>query len=62
MPQASGRIFHGNLRPKDNDKGINKDWIYTTYNEQLELESWFRISHSRLETYRAHPIYRPTNN
>ena len=62
MPQASGRIFHGNLRPKDNDEGINKDWIYTTYNEQLELESGFRISHSRLKTYRALPIYIPTNN
>ena len=48
MPQASGRMIHGNLRPKDNDEGINKDWIYTTYNEQLELESGFRISHSRL--------------
>ena len=54
MPQASGRIIHGNLRPKDNDEGINKVWIYTTYNEQLELESGFRISHSRLETYRAY--------
>ena len=62
MSQASGRIFHGNLRPKDHDEGINKDWIYTTYSEQLELESVLRISHSRLKTYRAHPIYRPTNN
>ena len=62
MPQASRRIIHGNQRPKDNDKGINKDWIYTTYSEQLELESGLRISHLRLETYRAHPIYIPTNN
>ena len=62
MPQASGRIIHGNLRPKDNDEGITIDLIYATYNEQLELESGLRTSHSRLETYRAHPIYRPTNN
>ena len=57
MSQASGRIIHVNLSPKDNDEGINKDWIYTTYNEQLELESGLRISHLRLETYHAHPIY-----
>ena len=62
MPQASGRIIHGNLTPKHNDEGINKDLIYATYNEQLELESGLRISHSRLETYRAHPTYIPTNN
>ena len=62
MPQASGRFIHGNLRPKDNDEGTNKDWICTTCNEQLELESGLRISHSRLETYLAHPIYIPTNN
>ena len=62
MPQASGRIIHGNLRPKDNDERINKDCIYTTCNEQLELESVLRISHSSLKTYRAHPIYKQTNN
>ena len=38
MSQATGRIIHENLRPKDNDEGANKDWIYTTFNEQLELE------------------------
>jgi len=27
MSQASGSIIHGSLRPKDNDEGINKDWI-----------------------------------
>ena len=27
MSQASGRIIHGNLRPKDYDEGTNKDWI-----------------------------------
>jgi len=27
MSQASRRIIHRNLRPKDNDEGINKDWI-----------------------------------
>ena len=62
MPQASGRIIHGNLRPKDNDERINKDWIYTTFNEQLKLESGLRISHSKLETYHAHPINIQTNN
>ena len=62
MPQASGRIIHGNLRPKDNDERSNKDCIYTTYNEQLELESGLRISHSRLKTFRAQPIYIQTNN
>ena len=62
MPQASGRIIHGNLRPKDNDEGINKVLIYRTYDEQLELESGLRISHSRLETYHAHPTYIQTNN
>ena len=61
MPQASGRIIHGNLRPKDNDEGINKDSIYTTYNEQLELESEDRISNLRLETFYAHPTYIQAN-
>ena len=27
MSEASGRIIHGSLRPKDNDEGINKDCI-----------------------------------
>ena len=27
MSQASARIIHGNLRPKDDDERINKDWI-----------------------------------
>ena len=35
MPQASGRIIHGNLRPKDNDERINKDWI-----TQPLMNSW----------------------
>ena len=61
MPQASGRIIHGNLRPKDNDEGINKDLIYATYNEQLGLDSGLRISHSKFETCHAHPIYIQTN-
>ena len=27
MSQASGRIIHVNLSPKDNDERIYKDWI-----------------------------------
>jgi len=27
VSQASGRIVHESLRPKDNDEWINKDWI-----------------------------------
>jgi len=35
VSQASGRIIHGNLAPKDNDEGINKDWI-----TQSILNNW----------------------
>jgi len=27
VPQASGRIIHGSLRPEYNDEEINEDWI-----------------------------------
>ena len=62
MPQASGRIIHGNLRPKDNDEKINKDWITQPLMNNWGLASGLRISHSKLRTYHAHPIYIQTNN
>ena len=62
MPQASGRIIHGNLRPKDNDERNKQGMDFTTHNEQLKLESGLRISYLKLGTYHAHPIYIQDNN
>jgi len=44
VSQASGRIIHGNLRPKDNDEGVNKDWI-TKSILNIGVRTRLRMSH-----------------
>jgi len=44
VSQANGRIIHGSLRPKDNDKGIARIGLHI-YNDQLELELGLRMTY-----------------